>query len=577
MAMAGGGQGGGMPSYHDGGAGAGGGGVSEPVNVPDSARQAKVAGMLERARHQAAGRGHAMSFDRVAGADAYQGRCMGCQASMGVTAEGITEGSTAHRVGCNNRSHGALGAGGSVAINHHYNLDEYIAAQAASEAGGAAPFVREAAASVEEAGGKYYVVVNGKRTGKGYESRSEANEAKERHSKEGASGLDQIQQVVNPHEDPAPTPLPGDVMFPITEPWSETSTGGSNTGTPSRAGTTGSVKTADMFGASDAPHAAPGTETPVANSPATTPPMSNSGDYSRGHGEGQADRAAGEAPSFADRSAGTSPYVQGYVEGFTSGSDPQGAQDVPVSMGGDNNQAANFARIEQAQEKPLTVARLTVSASLLAEGATDNEEFRRGYRYARSWREGDQVVALGSPAEEAGIYAGITDNPGYQRAFTAAHRDGAQEFPELGKRLREHRTVTSALMRKHEDLAIQGLYVQAATSLDLDTMAPTTRPDPQGSTPSEGPGSIPLLRDAPGTPAAPGGASPYNGAEPFGQPVVPDPMIQDLNATPPPVTSPDAVHMQGDSSLLTRSPQSMAFRKTVQANKLALRQQQKEN
>jgi hypothetical protein len=78
-------------------------------------------------------------------------------------------------------------------------------------------------------------------------------------------------------------------------------------------------------------------------------------------------------------------------------------------------------------------------------------------------------------------------------------------------------------------------------------------------------------------PAAPGGASPYNGAEPFGQPVVPDPMIQDLNATPPPVTSPDAVHMQGDSSLLTRSPQSMAFRRKVQANKLALRQQQKEN
>ena len=33
-------------------------------------------------------------------------------------------------------------------------------------------------------------------------------------AKEAASGLDQIQQTVNPHEDPAPTPLPVEVMFP---------------------------------------------------------------------------------------------------------------------------------------------------------------------------------------------------------------------------------------------------------------------------------------------------------------------------------------------------------------------------
>lgn len=473
--------------------------------------------------------------------------------------------------------------------------------------------------------------------------------------KEAASGLDQVQQTVAPDgKTPRVTSLPTDVMFGIDQPWpeeeavydqgGETQRGG--TGTPSRHESV--RKQADMFGGGDSPHQVPGGETPVANSPATTPPNSNSGDFNKGVAQGQADAAAGERPSFADNSSKVSDFVRGYVQGYGTGQPDTNPQDVPASMGGDSGQGQNFGEIQAREDKPmLNVASkrtakdyskserekladegearpdgsfpiktkkdlqnakhdigrsddpaaakrwinerakemgepgvgeskkksaLTVSAAMVTKDISGDAEFLRGYHYARNWTPDAQIVAMGSSGEEAGIYAGITDNPTVQKAWVVQHRKLAEAHPELAERLRQHKQVTAAYRRRNEDALVKGLYVQAATSLDLDTTNPTTSPDPQGATPFMGPGTIPELRDAPGSPAEMGGPAPYNGVEPMGQPVVSDPMMDPTNIQQP--TSPDAVNMTGDSSLLSKNPQAMAFRKRVQAGKLALRKKE---
>ena len=386
-------------------------------------------------------------------------------------------------------------------------------------------------------------------------------------SKQAASGLDQIQQTVNPHEDPAPTSLPPDVMWPIDQPWPEQDAG---TGQPSRHDAV--KKQADMYGGGDSPHAVPGGETPVANSPETTPPSANSGDFDKGVTEGRADAGAGEAPSFADASSHVSDYVRGYTQGFgEGGQQPITTPDVPASMGGDSGQAENAARVERTIEKPLVMAGLTVSASLITKDISGDEDFKRGYRYARSWRPGVDIVSTGSLGEEAGIYAGVTDNTPHQATWVSEHRALATRFPELGERIQRHKRVTAQLQETREDVLVKGLYVQSATSLDLDTMAPSTNSDPSGATPFQGPGTVPILRDAPGTPAAPGGASPYNGAEPLSAPVVPNPMIQDLTTQETP-SSQDKLDVSSDNNSMSKSPQTMAFRRKVQAAKLAKRQ-----
>lgn len=549
LSGAGGSPGGGRPSEHEEGQGP----TSEPYYPPASAKEGrKTAGALETAKHQAAQRGHAMQWTAAEGVDSFTGRCSGCGSSMAVTAAGIV-GGNAHTHGCTNRSHALLGSGPSVAIGYTQNLDEFLAAQAAREAGGAAPFVREPEPVRAEA----------------------------------ASGLDQVQQTEDSFENPKPSSLPQDVMFPIVQPWGEESTDasepsvsaeesvGASKPSGDRPYKAASRKTADMYGASDTPHAVPGGQTPVGNTPQTTPQPATSGDFDKGVAEGRADAQAGDAPTFADASATVSDYVRGYTQGFGEGAAQGGSQDVPGSMGGDNNQAQNATEIAQRTEKPLTVAKvasapkLTVSASLLTADVSGDEEFQRGYRYARSWKSGDDIVARGSKGEEAGIYAGITDNPGYQHAWAVQHRALAKDFPELNERLDAHRRVTASYVERNEDAVVKGLYVQAGTSLDLDTMSPQTSPDPQGATPSEGPGTVPVLRDAPGSPAEAGGPAPYNGVEPIGAPVVPDAGLGEQPVKVP--QSPDAVNMTGSPSI-TNSPQSLAFRQQVQANKLALRQ-----
>jgi hypothetical protein len=478
---------------------------------------------------------------------------------------------------------------------------------------------------------------------------------------EGASGLPQVQQVEDSFENPAPTSLPTEVMFPLEQEWPEMTSaqflqqGGQDTGSSHRPHT-GQHKTADQWHGGDIVPAVPGGETPVGNTPATTDQKSQGG-YEMGFSEGQRDARSGGRPTFSDNSSAISPYVKGYSEGFASVAPSQGPQDVPYSMGGDSGQAINAAEVAARTEKPLQNQRpelslaastktgiteeqrhhaeeegdtlpgtdkfpirnkqdlanakhdigrtsephdkvvdyinrkadeldephvgegkgdegtkkaaFKVSASLLTKDITGDHAFAKGYKIASRWDDSRGLPPIGDTGFEAGLYAGISDNPEAQWAWTFKH-----QAMKLQERLEAHGQVTRAFKETHPDAVIDGFYVQAATSSDLDTMAPTSEPDPMGSTPLVGPGTTPPLRDAPGTPAAAGGPSPYNGAEPMGAPVVDDPLLTTQAPPQQQMETPVAPNMSGDSSLLRGNPATLAFRKQVQAGKLALRQKE---
>lgn len=557
----------------------------------------KTSAALERARDVTARRGHAMTWAKADGPDGWHGVCNGCGSSLAVIASGIVDG-TAHQVPCGNRSHASLDEP-TVAIGYQYNLGDFIRAQAGRDDSFAEDMEPEKngtaddAHEEQDAGYSQGVPDTGYTDWmRGKQSSREAGGAAP-FVREAASGLPQIQQVTDVHDQPSKTSLPTDVMFPVVQPWPETSTeelldeGGEDTG-PTNRPRQAARKQADMFGASDTPHAVPGGS--AITGPENNPPARpGSHVYGKGFADGQKDAQGGQRPAFADNSSSGSPYVKGYVEGFNSGVQQGGGiQDVPVSMGGDNGQAASADWARSRQEQPLSMSSskaepIRLSARLLTKDVSGDKDFQRGYRWARQWTEGNEIVAVGSKGEEAGIYAGITDNPAQQRAWLLQHKAMAETHPELNERLRSHAEVTRRFAAKDPDVVTKGLYVQAGTTTDLDTMSPTVSPDPQGSTPSEGPGSIPPLRDAPGTPAAPGGPSPYNGAEPLGTPATPDPMMP--GDAPMSTGSPDAVNMTGDSSLgggtspkmmAKLTPEARAFRQRVQQSKLALRHK-KEN
>jgi hypothetical protein len=471
------------------------------------------------------------------------------------------------------------------------------------------------------------------------------------NKKEAASGLPQVQQEVDAFENPAPTSLPTDVMFPMDQPWPEETSaqylqqGGQDTGSTHKPHS-GARKQADMYGGGDAPHAVPGGETPVGNTPATTDQKPH-GNYAVGFGEGQRDARSGERPTFTDASSAVSPYVKGYTEGFASVPAPQGATDTPYSMGGDSGQAMNASEVAARTERPeLSIASrriakgdegvsqkkrdtaeskghtlpgtdkfpidnkqdlenakhdigrtnephdkvvryineraddldaphvgedsktaMKVSAKILTKDVSRDDAFAEGYRVASHWNDRRGLPPVGSTGYEAGLYAGITDNPTQQRSWTAMHREAG-----LTDRLDAHQAITMSYLDRDPEALAKGIYVHSATSSDLDTMSPASTPDPFGATPLVGPGTVPPLRGAPGTPAASAGPSPYNGAEPLGTAVVEDPLIESRIPAVQPETGDTAPNMSGDSSLLRGNPATLAFRKRVQSNKLALRQ-----
>lgn len=175
-----------------------------------------------------------------------------------------------------------------------------------------------------------------------------------------------------------------------------------------------------------------------------------------------------------------------------------------------------------------------VAASFTSPEAAASPEFAKGYGYARRWQPGARLVSQGSAAFEAGLYAGISDNPAAQGAWTAAHRRMAKRHPALGGRLQAHEEFTRKLARADDSVITRGIYVQAGTSTDLITDGPGTSPDPMGSTPLNGPGTPPPMGGK-SDPAASAGPPPYQGAEPRGSgPVVPDDVMGQPQEQPQP-------------------------------------------
>jgi hypothetical protein len=297
--------------------------------------------------------------------------------------------------------------------------------------------------------------------------------------------------------------------------------------------------TADQWGE---PHQVP--QPNISNSPASTPDAT-SGTFQQGVAEGRSDWPE-EAPDFGDASSHAPEFVRGHAQGYGDAARAyQPVQDVPVSLGGDNGQSLKHPH-------PAFASRHVASRQEMG-----HPDFQRGYKYAAKWRPGTPVVLPGTPELEAGIYAGLTDNPGQRAAWLAEHTALAARAPQLAQRVALHRQLTHRVAAA-KGLPTDGTYLvaEAATTTFLDTTGPGTSPSPTGETPINGPGTTPPLAgrmDA----AAAGGPSPYNGAPPQGSPVVPA-------TTPGPDTDPSP-----QPSAPTVSPAVLAFRKRIQAAKLA--------
>lgn len=376
------------------------------------------------------------------------------------------------------------------------------------------------------------------------EQTQEAGDVSQR-PKTAASGLEQIQQTINVKNEPQTTPLPTTVAFPWT-----LDEGGEAHGMTGEAqyDQGGQVSSGHQAHASRRVQADQWSqpnqiiEPNIANSPRTTPPR-NVGQA----GDGAADaRAAETAPSFGDAHA-----APAYTQGYTSAAPAAPAQDVPVSMGGDNGQSLKH---------PAFASRKVASREDM-----QHPDFQKGYKYAARWKEGTPVVRPGSAELEAGIYAGFTDNPHNRGAWLSAHASLASVEPALSRRIAAHRELTHKVAAA-EALPTDGTYLQveAATGVDLDTTNPSTSPSPSGDTPINGPGRPGPLAGGMDA-AAPAGAAPYNGAEPMGQPVVP------TSSTVPqgqPVTLPDSGMASAYNSGSGLSPATAAFRRRVQAGLL---------
>jgi hypothetical protein len=397
---------------------------------------------------------------------------------------------------------------------------------------------------------------------------------------EAASGLDQVQQIVNPHEDPAPTPLPVQVMFPWlispdaygtqgAEPEVEVGQGPADvaeSANPYRAsrkqaaeedlgnagrpydpdchqcfeedpslfgkgrdeyhakgrsytgecehsrwgGKESSRKQADMYGNSDLPHPVPGPS--PANNPSTRP------NEQSGYQQGFDDARSGQRPTFADASSGAPSHVQQYAEGYSAGVNAQkpaqgspAPQDVPVSLGGDNGQNVTNGDTSGVIDNLSAAAK--VSDRFVKAASRKNPEFTKGYGYSSKWEPGKPLVTMGSAEFEAGLFAGLIDSPANQQAWVSAHYHQAKKDKRFARRM----TTYSQYM---DHLASQGISVEAGTSTDLDTMDLSTSPSLSGQTPINGRGQEGPLAGGM-DPAEEGGPAPYNGAPPFGSPVVP--------------------------------------------------------
>lgn len=439
-----------------------------------------------------------------------------------------------------------------LAINHTMTMDDFRAQQAQ-----AAKTARKAASLGKCAGcGKDLTVANAADR-EGMVCKSCAAKSASR-KKQAASGLPMIQETVDANNQPhTPIPIPPEVAFPLDgdmqQEWTTDGTGnahpGGNPDAPVPAAHNATRKHADMFGADDAPHAV--VQPNVANTPQTTPPTAaNAG----GAAAGTADARAENAPSFADDSSSVPSPAQQYPAGYSAEMASNfGTPDIPASMAGPGN--------------GVTRAGAKISSLLTTAKERKHADFRKGYGYASRWTPGTRLVTVGTKEFEAGIYAGISDNPANQGAFVEAHRNASKPYPQLAARIDRHKAVTAHVVARNE-VPSSGLYLLASTSIDLNTTAPNTTPAADGSTPINGPGKPgPLAGEQ--NAAAPGGPAPYNGAQPFGAPVVPG------GAQGPETQDPtDALLGSGNMSTNNQvlSAKALAFRQKVQGSLLAARQ-----
>ena len=330
----------------------------------------------------------------------------------------------------------------------------------------------------------------------------------------------------------------------------------------------GSRKQADMFGASDMPHAVPGPS--PANTPDTTPVPQAGASYQ----QGMSDAQAGERPSYADASNAVQPNVSQYAKGYSDGiaSKEQGQPNMPTSL----NAAAK------------------VSDRFVKAASRTNAEFTKGYGFGSKWAPGKPLVTTGSAEFESGLFAGLIDRPTHQVAWVAAHKRMAKKDPRFAARLNtysqyvEHLTDNGISLEaaggscgcsgvagcschcKSGQCQCKGCSCHgnkaktAGTSSDLDTMDGAASPSLTGQTPLNGrgqPGPLAGGMDA----SAPGGPSPYNGSEPFGTPVVPTGPEQGQQG------SQYVNDVPGGPADGNVNPTALAFRRTVQSALLASR------
>ena len=371
----------------------------------------------------------------------------------------------------------------------------------------------------------------------------------------GASTLDQIQQTTAPDGvTNRPTPLPDAVAYPwIISPNAENDAppadGEMAQGMqPAATVTTGEAAygrqaahthTADQWHGQEWPHAV--VQPDAFNTPASTP-IPPTGSAETGRTDALADRGAADtAPTYNDVSGHIPDYARSYAETYSTAPGQQPNQDIPAGMSGPPTQPARLSHL------------------LSREDERALPDYAAGYTAGTAWKTGGAIPGFGSGHFEAGLYAGILDNPAIQQPFTDAHRNAAAADRRAGSRIARHASASAAL-HGHPGLpdtvGIEGPYLRltAATSTDLDTMAPGTSADPTGNTPFNGPGRPPMLDGQYGA-ADPGGPPPYNGAPPYGTLAVPTGAAATTGA---PVTIPDTG--------MTTPNRATAFRRTVQAN-----------
>jgi hypothetical protein len=370
-----------------------------------------------------------------------------------------------------------------------------------------------------------------------------------------ASGLDQIDQLVDPHDNPKATPLPGDVMFPLTPAFE----GEENTGAEGGEGPSRHVET-------------PAPQQGAKTSDKKKKTKKELEDERGGYNPAQKDS---DDDDDDDNSKEALLVAQAAMQ-FES--DYFGASDEPHKVPGHEREGYDSEtytapkKAEQHSNHELSPSKDQVaekSKHLHDARPSDHREtgdYKKAFNYAANWKPGTPLVQTGSQEFEVGLYDGIKTNASTNRkAWVDAHRKQSVQYGYLADRLVAHARRTAALKKT------------AGTTTDLNTMAPATFPQPGGQTPLSGQGQ-PGPLDGQQNVNAPAGAAPYNGAEPKGHSVVPG------HAASPPEKGPsdprstqqsmyDGPLNRGRDNTTSNgsslSGQTMAFRQRVQAALLA--------